>query len=75
MNSAISTATESRSPGASDAGGSRGSARGQPLARDRVELCVIAFRGPVDDTSGRGGPLGSRWQTAARSTRSLEVNG
>ncbi len=25
------------------------------------------------DTSGRGGPLGSRWQTAARSTRDLEV--
>ena len=25
------------------------------------------------DTSGRGGPLGSRWQTASRSTKGLEV--
>lgn len=25
------------------------------------------------DTSGRGGPLGSRWQTTARSTKGLEV--
>ena len=40
-------------------------------ANDGHMFMVVA--GLRYDTSGRGGPLGSRWQTAARSTRGMAV--
>ncbi|MDQ3632521.1 MAG: hypothetical protein M3417_14880 [Actinomycetota bacterium] len=40
-------------------------------ANDGHMFMVVA--GLRYDTSGRGGPLGSRWQTASRSTKGLEV--